>query len=700
MTVTTNRPRVAAALTFSLLAATAVTSAPLLPPGAYAQEGTGSRLLARHSAELASVAGLGATGDGADTTAVLNAALADCQGRRVVFPTSRSHYAISAPLKVPSDCIVESAGPGLAEIQVPAGSSFPVFDVDGAHTVVIRGFRFTRAPGAPLRGDADGVRIRGPAEDVLVEQCQADGFVHGFRVVGEDGTTPGTARRISFVRCRADNSPTSWGFQIDDANLVLFDDCHATGNWLDGFKMRKRALNVTVRGGSSIGNGVGFLSNPDVYAGDGLDAYAGGDSLLIDGFVAEGNWGSGLTIKTGQLQKTDPEGFGYVRDVQLASVRANRNMGAGLYLTRSDPLDPAEPLVNSVVVTGGQFEGNGALSDWTPETRYNVGARRMNRGLVYQAVTPGASARSGGPAGISRDIVDGTAHWRYVTNASPGLYLEARNVSVQGAMIRDNQGPGVVVADRAMDVELSGLIVTGNGRAAAGSFPGISVAAARRVCVRGGVFNGVDGAAIASDGDHATLSRYQSHPVRVAQGATDIEVIGARGVNHAVSDFPRVEMTTGKAIVSGLSGAGAPTGLIFGSVGSTWIRTDAPTAADVAWAKTSGPPNDPVVGWQRVVDAGRSVADLGDRDIVLSMESARTIIFASGLSANRTVTLPRTASSPGIQFRIVRAATATGRYALRVSDGSRPIKVLVAPGTWCDVQYDGVAWRLTGSGGL
>jgi hypothetical protein len=61
------------------------------------------------------------------------------------------------------------------------------------------------------------------------------------------------------------------------------------------------------------------------------------------------------------------------------------------------------------------------------------------------------------------------------------------------------------------------------------------------------------------------------------------------------------------------------------------------------------------------------------------------------------VTLSTTGAHNGARFRIVREAAATGASALNV--GAGPLKALAA-GQWCDVIFDGSAWRLVGSGSL
>jgi hypothetical protein len=76
---------------------------------------------------------------------------------------------------------------------------------------------------------------------------------------------------------------------------------------------------------------------------------------------------------------------------------------------------------------------------------------------------------------------------------------------------------------------------------------------------------------------------------------------------------------------------------------------------------------------------------------------ASTQRWATAITADRAVALPTTNAYLGAKFRIVRTAAATGAFNLNVGTG--PLKAL-APGTWCEVEFDGSAWLLTQYGAL
>lgn len=69
--------------------------------------------------------------------------------------------------------------------------------------------------------------------------------------------------------------------------------------------------------------------------------------------------------------------------------------------------------------TGVQFTSQAdvtlvAQAAWVPSTNYLVFARVTNASRVYQCITAGLSAGSGGPTTTADDILDGTVHWQYV----------------------------------------------------------------------------------------------------------------------------------------------------------------------------------------------------------------------------------------------------------------------------------------------
>jgi len=86
----------------------------------------------------------------------------------------------------------------------------------------------------------------------------------------------------------------------------------------------------------------------------------------------------------------------------------------------------------SVVVTETEFETTAeatlASTDaWVNSTAYSLGDRVTNASRVYQCITAGTSAGSGGPTTTSADITDNTAHWRYLGEGDADIDVAAES---------------------------------------------------------------------------------------------------------------------------------------------------------------------------------------------------------------------------------------------------------------------------------
>jgi hypothetical protein len=75
-----------------------------------------------------------------------------------------------------------------------------------------------------------------------------------------------------------------------------------------------------------------------------------------------------------------------------------------------------------------------AVGAWAGSTAYTVGQRVVNdTGKLYECITAGTSAASGGPTGTSQDITDGTAHWKYVQAQATGATAAIAKGAVFGS---------------------------------------------------------------------------------------------------------------------------------------------------------------------------------------------------------------------------------------------------------------------------
>lgn len=96
----------------------------------------------------------------------------------------------------------------------------------------------------------------------------------------------------------------------------------------------------------------------------------------------------------------------------------------------------------STLSTGQQFVTLAAatlvsVTAWTPGEGVTLGLRRSKDNRIYQCITPGTTASSGGPSTTAADIADGTAHWTYLGRGTGAVDIAARSKSL---------GPIVAVA--------------------------------------------------------------------------------------------------------------------------------------------------------------------------------------------------------------------------------------------------------------
>jgi hypothetical protein len=469
----------------------------------------------------------------ANNTAALQAALnaAGASGRpcNVVLPGGVLNFTGSTPLSVPSNVCLAGQGRGGTTLRVQAGRSAPLIDVDAKTNVSLCDFGIAKASGAAATGTAYGVYIRGASTDVVVERVTCDALFRPFQVAGGEGTVAGVCQRITLRDCTGINSPQQYGFNLDDVDTLLLDNCYARANGLDGFKLRKKAVNVTIRGGASTGNGT-FIT------ADGIDCFAGGDTFEIDGTLLASNTGSGITIKTGDLNKTGAGNvgtYGLVRNALLRNLRTKGNAFYGVYLTISDPADTAEPLVNGCVIDGGYFEG---------------------------------------------DLT--------------GLYINAHNVSVNHPFIRKTLQHGIVTSSQAFDVELNDVMIVAAGQTTNNTYHGIVIGGSTNVRVNRGLVVGKDADQVHQDSDLTALTAVTRYGCDIQPSSTSIWVNFLRG-RQIASNIVNNQVATGTAIIDQLRGGDAEGGG-FGGVGSLY-RRDYSSIGEDGWrvwkVKTRGAPN-------------------------------------------------------------------------------------------------------------
>ncbi|MEV4705033.1 hypothetical protein [Actinoplanes sp. NPDC049316] len=381
----------------------------------------------------------------------------------------KKSYRITGTIAVP-DGVTIAGWAGTTTITVDAGFNFAAFRINGTRGSV-RDLKIVKAAGADAGPSGIGVYVIGNSVGSRVSNVIVDGMSNGFYVAGQNGTVPGTVKRIVFDRCQAFNSVV-FGFEIDECDGLELAHCSSEVSGLDGVKLRRKTKNVVLTGGYYKG----------AVGGDGMDCYAGGNTFTIQGTVFADNTLNGLVVKNDDLNRTDPATYGYVRSLNITGVLATGNGGSGIACHRSsgNPDDPTEPLVSGVNIVACQLNGN------------------ANYGLYLNA---------------RRVLVSGVSAAR---NGLDGVYLEPT--------CRDIDLVGVHAAGNSL----------GNGFTAANTRDGIHIDGSR-IRIFGGSSIGSDPDGARDDADIDAAAASQRYGLRVESTASEVEVWGLKMRNNLIA---------------------------------------------------------------------------------------------------------------------------------------------------------------------
>lgn len=468
--------------------------------------------------------------------------------RRVVLT---GEYDLTESLIVPDHCEIEGDTRNGALVRVPAGSTFPVFELDGKTGVSIRNLQGGKLSGSALSSTAYLVWIHGDSSDILIEDVLGDAFMTTVQIgFGTTGDADGTVSNVVLRHVKAINSPSIFGFTVDDAENVLLDSCHAEANHLDGYKIRRNAKWVTLRDCVAKGNGVGAVA-------DGVDAYAGGNTLRILGGDYSEHSGNGVTIKTDTFQATDLATYGPVHKggIRDAIARDNGGSGFGVYSFYSGP-SPA-PSPDEMTDATTPLIALYSLADCHAEGNANYGFLFNGLGIVGSNLIAIENGLDGFHIG-QRSL--------FTTLNSP--------VAMGNSQTTTNTRYGIYIADGADYITINDPVSIG---AYAEGVKTLAEIAALTPTQKTGIY-------VEDTADHVLID-HPLTPYNVqAQG---VQTWGGSGKIQTVHHRP------------GASNASASHGGVgaFGGIGSTWIRSDPTLSANAIWRKTSGLPNQPTVGW-------------------------------------------------------------------------------------------------------
>lgn len=383
----------------------------------------------------------------------------------------KKNYRITGTIAVPDGVTIAGVA-GTTTINVDAGFNFAAFRINGTRGT-IRDLKIVKAAGATAGASGIGVYVIGNSVGSRVSNVIVDGMSVGFYVAGQNGTVPGTVKRIVFDRCQAFNSNV-FGYEIDECDGLELAHCSSEVSGLDGAKLRRKTRNVVLTGGYFTG----------AQGGDGMDCYAGGNTFTIEGTVFADNVLNGLVVKNDDLNRTDPATYGYVRSFNITGVLATGNGGSGIACHRSsgDPDDPTEPLVSGVNIVACQLNDND------------------NYGLYLNA---------------RRVLVSGVSAAR---NGLDGVYLEPT--------CRDIDLVGVHAAGNSL----------GNGFAAANTRDGIHIDGSR-IRIHGGSSIGSDPDGARDDADVLAATASQRYGLRVESTATEVDVWGLQTLHNLTAEI-------------------------------------------------------------------------------------------------------------------------------------------------------------------
>lgn len=467
----------------------------------------------------------GAKGDGTtDDQKSIQAAITalGSSGGSIFFPVGTYLVGSGSTLTLDSNSVIHGVGHG-SILRKTAADTANLFTIDAGSSITIRDLACKKSA-ANSSASGAAVRIQGASTDIIVDGVLVDMFANGVRAEGSEGASASTGHRISCrsVHVKNTTAPTAgaYGFCFGDVQDVTVVDCHSSGMWLDGYKVRRKTSGVRILSCSGKSNGASTTGN-------GIDTFAGGDGVIISDSEFSSNQGSGINIKTGDLNDSTAghfDTYGAVRNTIVSGCRSYSNTTIGLEINRSSAAVATEPLAAHIDVLGGYYGENG----------------------------------------------------------DQGIYVRGRNVSIVGAIVRKNGTDGIVVQAESLDVTISRCIVVANGQDAAATYYGINLLGVRAY-VDGCIIHGKDTDTLAQDSDYSAATAYHVRPIRVGSAADKIYI----GPNNSyqgssASDTVLVSATTGEVVIDQVYNAVVNYGAGPGSISRRFNASGVP----MLWLKT------------------------------------------------------------------------------------------------------------------
>lgn len=256
---------------------------------------------------------------------------------------------------------------------------------------------------------------------LTVRNNSSSDLPYGIMVAGDAGGTNGSSRAVRLISSASDflmGVVARWGLHAPNIHSIA-------NNALSGDNGIPANFNASV----IVQGPILVPIEEQVNVGDPVYVRWGAGN----GSSTAAAWAAATAYYVGQRVTAN---FGKV--YQCITAGTSAASGVGPTGTSTDITDGTAHWkyigLGTVTDSPGVFRATADLvTAWAIDTAYTKYTRVSNdSGKVYECITAGTSAHSGGPTGTTADITDNTAHWKYVgtcdasTTASCILLSNAR----------------------------------------------------------------------------------------------------------------------------------------------------------------------------------------------------------------------------------------------------------------------------------
>ena len=247
---------------------------------------------------------------------------------------------LSSTLVLPSNVSIDFSG---STFYLPTNLNF-----DGIRVLNSTNIKISNLNLIELEHDyaaiGDGLTIIN-CQGVILDNINISGFYSGISIDDENFIS----QNINITNC------ITRYCKLYGLNLGYCKDVHVHSHiseycYLDGIKLCRKCYNVNVMSGFSSYNGVSYPT----YNGNGIDLYAGGNNVIVSGLICIGNGGTGIYIKSGDLNYEDSH---YIENIMINNCICKENECDGLQIT-SQFTESSLYLPTNININGGLYVNN------------------------------------------------------------------------------------------------------------------------------------------------------------------------------------------------------------------------------------------------------------------------------------------------------------------------------------------------------